>query len=252
MKNLYYNGKSLIEKGLALKSYPIYNIAQRDLSFNSIVARNGDIIVDNKRYKNVETAYAINSIPHLVTVDDSYSLVRELTDWLMPTDGEYKILRDDYNPGYFCKAFCTGIGEILNPFKKYIDTTLMFNREPFWYSDSGQKQKTFAGSGKTFELYNPEKYASEPLIRVYGTGYITLTINNVDYNVEIPSNYGYLELDTELQTASVKKVDYNKNIDFDYMPTFQSGVNTIRGIAYQGGTSYNFEKVEIIPRWRRL
>lgn len=252
MKNLYYNGESLLEKGLAIKNYPIYNVAQRDLSFNSVVARSGDIIVDNKRYKNVETTYAINAIPYLVTAETSYGIVRELTDWLMPTDGDYKILRDDYNPGYFCKAICTEIGEILNPFAKVIDTTLTFNREPFWYSDLGQKKRIFSGSGKNFKLDNPEKYTSEPLIRVYGTGIVTLSINGVDYNINIPGAYGYIDLDTELQSAFIKALNYNKNIDCDYMPTLIPGENIIRGIPYLGGSSYNFEKVEIIPRWRRL
>lgn len=252
MKNLYYNGESLLEKGLALKNYPKYNIAQRDLSFNSVVARSGDVIVDNKRYKNVETTYPINSIPYLVTAETSYGIVRELTDWLMPTNGDYKILRDDYNPGYFCEAFCTEIGEISNPLAKYIDTTITFNRKPFWYSDLGQKTITLAKVGVNFEINNPEKYTAEPLIRVYGTGNITLTINDVNYNVTIPSSYGYIDLDSELQTASVKAVNFNKNIDFDYMPTLIPGENYIKATPYQGSTEAIFEKIEIIPRWRRL
>lgn len=251
MKNLNFNGQGLNEKGFAIKAPPPYKVAERDMTFNSVTARDGDIILDNGRYKNVDISYDINSIPHLVPYYDTESLRRELIDWLAPNDGDYKILRDDYNPGYFCKAVCKEIGEIKSSFNKHLDTTITFNRQPYWYSDLGQEQIILSGSGITHKIHNPENYTSQPLIRVYGKGSVVLMVNKENFIINIPTSMEYVDLDTELQAIFNGQVNCSNYVSFDYMPVLKSGDNTIYGTAYASSTSV-FNKVEIIPRWRRL
>lgn len=247
MNNLSYNGQSLNEKGFAIKTYPKYKIAERDIDFESIIGLNGDVITDNMRFKNVEMTYEINSIPYLTPYKNPQDVIRDLANWLV-SDGKYKILRDDYNEGYFCKAVCTSIGEISNVLSKYMDTVLTFSREPFWYSDKGQEKIIYTDN--SFEIHNPELFTSEPLIRIYGKNALNLNINGKDYNFNIPPGIPYIDLDTEIQSAFQNKNNLNNNVHFDYMPIFQPGVNTVT--ISLNGTSSSYEKTEIIPRWRRL
>ena len=252
MNNLSYNGQSLNEKGFAIKTYPKYKIAERDIDFESIIGLNGDVITDNMRFKNVEMTYEINSIPYLTPYKNPQDVIRDLANWLV-SDGKYKILRDDYNEGYFCKAVCTSIGEISNVLSKYIDTVLTFSREPFWYSDEGQKIRTFI-RGDFFDILNPEQFTSEPLITIYGNGTFKLIVNGNIYEVTIPSSVKSITLDTERQSAFLgdrfSSQNGNKYISFDYMPIFIPGTNTIKLISTD--SAYTFEKMEITPRWRRL
>ncbi len=246
MKDLIYNGKSLNEMGFSIKTPPARTVAERDISFSSITGRSGDIIVDNKRYKNVDMPpYEINSIPYLVTAEDTESLARELIDWLAPNDDNYKILRDDYNPGYFCYAVCTSIGEISSKLNKHIDTSITFNRQPFWYSDLGQKK--FTTTKTEFELNNPEIYTAEPYIKINGSGTIALSVNGISYQAR--NVVDYIEYDTAQQSVFKDTQNCSSLVNFDYLPIFKPGTNNILIHPKNGAV---FSSIEIIPKWRRL
>lgn len=248
MKDLIYNGISLNSLGFAIKTRPTYSAASRSISFQSVLGKNGDVIIDNQRYQNVEMLYQINSIPHLVTAESSQELVHVLIDWLAPSDGEYKILRDDWNSGYFCEAICTNIGEIANNLFLGLDTTIKFNRKPFWYSDKGQETLFVEGKNKNHYFYNPEIYDSEPLIKVYGSGNLDLVVNFSYYHLKNVD--GYILIDSTTGNSSKDGVMHNEVTDFDYPPIFINGKNIVKVIATNTGVL--FTKAEIIPRWRRL
>ena len=247
MKDLIYNGQSLNNLGFAIKTRPIYTVASRSISFQSVLGRSGDVIIDNQRYDNVEMSYSINSIPHLVTADSSLELAQALIDWLAPSDGEYKILRDDWHSGYFCEAICTNIGEISNNLFLGLDTTIKFNRKPFWYSEQGQQTKMIDIPKSTYFLHNPEIYATEPLIKVYGSGNIDLVVNGTYYRLKNIDEY--IVIDSETGNATKDGVMHNEVTSFNYPPVFLSGNNSLTVIPSAGAT---FVKAEIIPRWRRL
>ncbi len=233
--------------GFAIANFPIHTIAQRDLSFASVVGRSGDSLIDNKRYKNVDMPlYQINSIPHLVKANDKYELEKELSEWLCLSSGDYGKLYDSTIPDYFCYAVCTGIGEIVTTnLNKYLSTSLQFNRKPFWYSDEGQE--TRETTSQEFEIWNPEMFESEPYIKIKGSGRIILHVNDETFTLDVDE---YIELDTELQSAFKSTENQNTCVNFDYMPIFKSGTNYIK-ISYKTSTA-SFNGIEIIPRWRRL
>ena len=253
MKDLIYDGVSLNQMGLAIKNKQPYKVAERDLTFETVTARNGDVIVDNLRYKNIEMNYQVNSIPHRVSADNTSQLVREFIEAFAPRNSEYKILRDDYNPGYFTHAICTNIGEINHTIKNHIDATLTFNRKPFWYSDIGAK--TAESSDSKIILDNPEKFNAEPYIRLYAYGgEITVCVNGVDYIINLTGitsgEAPYIELDTELQSAFYGEVNRNQRVNFNYFPVLIPGENVIE--IKLTGTKTVYKGIEIIPRWRRL
>lgn len=247
MKDLIYNGRSLNELGFAIKTKPIYTVASRSINFHPILGRSGDVIVDDKRYNNVEMTYSINSIPHLVAAESNQELVHALIDWLAPTDGEYKELRDDWNQGYFCEAICTNIGEISSNLFLGLDTVIKFSRKPFWYSQQGQYMKTIEQNDKTYHFHNPEIYDSEPLIKIYGSGNIDILLNGRYFHLKNVDEY--IVIDSETGNATKDDVMHNEVTSFDYPPVFKSGDNSVRFKAMAGAT---FTKAEIIPRWRRL
>ena len=172
MNNIIYNGQSLRDLGFAVKNHPVHSVADRDLEFASVIGRSGDYIVDNYRYKNVDIPpYEINMLDfdRLQNTDENE---RRLIDWLMTGDGSYKRFEDSTVPGYFCKAICTNIGEIQrNDINGFLNTSLQFNREPFWYSNEGQNVIEFKGSRTDFTIINPERYYSEPYIKIAPANY---------------------------------------------------------------------------------
>ena len=102
MNDIIYNGQSLRDLGYAVKTFPVHTVAERDMEFSSVISRSGDIIIDNKRYKNVDIPpYEINMID-FDRLQNTDANERRLIDWLMAGDAEYNILEDSTVPGYFC------------------------------------------------------------------------------------------------------------------------------------------------------
>lgn len=240
--NMFYdftfNGKNSLDMGLAIKTEPIYHVAQRNRKFEEVVGRSGAIINDQGTYKNVKVKYKVYTIPTRLGHQTDQRAVYDFIDWLNTDD--YAELRDCYNEGYFTKAVCSNLGDIETHFRGFNDGTIEFNREPFWYSDLGQKEIT---ATTNISINNPEKYIAKPDITIYGSGPGTLTVNGAAYSfTSIPR---YLHIDGETGNCSFAGVRFNNLANFNYPPTFKSGINTI-------SKSENITSIVIKPNWRRL
>lgn len=249
--DLIYNGKNLRSFGFAIKERPFYSIAERDFELTDIIGGNGAVITDNGGYKNVEFSYAINSIPYWCSEKTEQQLAQEIIDWLYNFDGDYRLLRDTYNNGYFCYAICKTPEKISSVIGKSLDTTVTFSRKPFWYSDLGQQQIiSHPENGNkliTKEIFNPESYFSEPYIKVTANAAFSLKVN--DITMKVASCNGYLEFDCEAKNVFKDSIHKNDIVSGDYFPTFKPGLNTI---TVTSNSDSLITKLEIIPRWRRL
>lgn len=259
MHSFTYNGTELKSLGFAIKTKPIYRIAQRNIAFQTIYGRQGDVIVDDGTYKNVIQPYEINSIP-VYTHEDNSDLVQRLAEWLSVHDGQYKILRDTYNPGYFCEAVCTNINDVVRNVARGFDTIVEFNRRPFWLSDEGQRPIKLpfkpTTTTQTAEIYNPEKYESEPIIRIHASGAQNSTIQINDQVINIKKMYDNgIEINTpKMQTLiinnnGVGEGNGNDLVDNDYMPKLKPGKNIIK---FTADNLLSFSGITIIPNWCRL
>ncbi len=265
MNNIIYNGQSLRDLGFAVKNHPVHSVAERDLEFVSVVGRSGDQIIDNYRYKNVDIPpYEINMLDfdRLQNTDENE---RRLIDWLMTGDGCYKRFEDSTVPGYFCNAICTNIGEIRrNDINGFLNTSIQFNREPFWYSNEGQNALEFEGlrNHETITVFNPERYYSQPYIKISinmnidVSGFPKLTVNGKLYSLHMDcfKDFTSIEIDSEKADVFSGNVDRNYDANFDYFPILQPGENTI-SMAIRDNYIHVDDVVfdiKVIPRWRRL
>lgn len=254
MNDIIYNGQSLRDLGYAVKTFPVHTVAERDMEFSSIIGRSGDIIVDNKRFHNVDMNYEINMID-IDRLQNTDVNERRLIDWLMSGDAEYKIFEDSTVPGYFCKAICKNISEIArNGLNGYIDTAISFNRQPFWYSKAGQKKQTFEASKTEQTITNPEKYISEPYFKITtdgaNLGVTALVVNGEPYT--LTNLMDYVEIDSEAYRTFKGSEDKDIDTHYNYMPFFKPGVNTFAVETKASSMQSHILSVEIIPRWRRL
>ena len=89
-------------------------------------------------------------------------------------------------------------------------------------------------------IYNYHDIASKPYIKIYGSGDISLSINN---NVtQLRGVADYIELDGELQDCYKDNQLCNNKMVGDF-PSLSSGLNNI-------SWSGNISKLEILPRYR--
>lgn len=226
-----FNDRTSDEFGIYTAEKDIHSAPARDQSLISVPGRNGDIIIDNGRYENVNVSFTCYCKDLVNDMDG-------IKAWLCQPG--YHQLQDGYNPLYIRQAaFATNlkVDELINNVGKF---TLTFNCKPFRTFISGAFTKTFTKAGT---LNNMFLFNALPYIKITGSGAITLNINSRAYSFSsVPT---YLEIDSELMSCYKGNALHNDKIKFTEFPYLEPGDNNI---SWTG----NVSKVEIIPRWMTL
>lgn len=124
-----YNPKSNVVFGdVDLSDYNAYAVycnifdrPERDISVVSVPGRNGDLIFDNGRYKNVDRTYQI----HVVGVENVHNLIRDLTSTI-----GYQRLEDEYDPNVYMMARLKSKPNVRKFVGNAVLITVTFDRMP--------------------------------------------------------------------------------------------------------------------------
>ncbi len=234
---LVYKEQSSLDFGLVIAQKNSYIGAQRDVTYTSVPGRDGDLIIDNGRYKNTNVKYKlslINRKPY-----NFGDLSRLIKVWLLAEQGYFK-LWDLYDERYFRLASYSNEANIEQELKQVGTLSLTFNAKPFKYSFEGQKPVII---DKPQALYNAEAFPSKPYIKITGSGDITLNINNDKFDFKGVDEF--IEIDSEIMNAFKGTEPQNGKMSADGFPALYSGDNNI-------SWSGDVERLEIIPRWCSL
>lgn len=227
-----FNGKSSKDFGVYISGLNTFGAPERDVDIISISGRNGDLTIDNGRYKNIDVSY-----PAFI-FDRFDNNIEGLRNFLLSQSG-YKRLEDTYHPNeYRLARYKSG----LTP--KVIDELyagefdLTFDCYPQRYLKSGDQVITLTADGS---LFNEYAQIAKPIIRAYGTGSFTIG----DVTVTINSADGYTDIDCELQEAYKDDLTTNCNANITLnngaFPSLVSGDNEI---SLDGIT-----QLDIKPKW---
>ena len=128
------------------------------------------------------------------------------------------------------------IAQMMRTFQKF---QVSFDTYPFKYSVNRfdealelEKPAVILGKGTVY---------SQPVITVYGSGAVTLTINGKAY--PLSSVDGYVTINSEIEECYKSGLNMNNIFSADEFPRLEPGDNTI---SWTG----NVEKIEIQPNWR--
>lgn len=231
-----FKDKSSLELGLYILEKSNIKGAERDIEYQSVPGRDGDLVIDNGRYKNVNISYKLEM---LASSDTEFSSnVKMLKNTLLSESG-YFYLWDTYDPYYFRKASYTG-GLEMDQENRKNTCSISFNCKPYRYSPTGQNKITLTASG---HINNTEYISSLPYIKITGSGNITLAINDDDFVFTAVD--GYIEIDSETMNVYKDTISQNQKMTGGNFPKLTSGANYI---AWSGAVT----SVEIIPRWCSL
>ena len=233
MKTFTYNNTSSKDFGLFINGRGVYDSPEPDLEYVTVPGRSGDLVYDNKRFENVNVKY-----PACFMLENFRTNFKALQAFLLKHKGYYK-LTDDYEPNYFRMASVSEPIEL-----KDIDWVydagsfdLVFNCKPQRFLVSGDTETEYTEESNT--ITNPTEFASMPVLRVYGTGSITL--GNVTMTIA-SHEYPYLEIDCELMDCYYQGYNANQYVTIGpFFPEFAPGENTL---VIDGPTM-----VTVRPRW---
>ena len=226
---LTIDGRSTEDFNTWISGGGTFDSPERDVELVSVPGRNGDLVIDNGRFNNIEVEY------DCFISKDFADNIHALRSYLGSLTG-YKKLEDTYHPEVYRLALFTS-GVKVKPTTRNLagEFTLTFNCKPQRFLKSGERAITFTTNGA---IRNPTLHGALPLIRAYGTG--TLTIGGI--TITITSANGYTDIDCELQEAFKGSTNCNGNITLDdgEFPKLVSGSNNV---------NMTVSRLDIIPRW---
>lgn len=231
MHQFLYNGRSSQDFGLVLSGEDTWRKAVPDLDRTSIPGRNGDLLLSNQRYSNVNIIY------HVGIMRDFSTNYGAFMNFLLKDPG-YHRLEDSYHPEYYRLAVMeTEVNPKMGAYNRDGTFDVTFSCKPQQYLKSGERKQILTGSGTVF---NPTIFDAKPLLRIYGQGQITIG----DDTVTLTGCDGYTDLDCELEDAY--KDNENKNgylvLPSGDFPVLKPGSTSI---IFGSGIT----RIELVPRW---
>jgi phage-related protein len=213
---------------------------------------------------SLDNGIIVNELPAITRAEERVEKIHVSgrSGYLIETDGSYEgtvkpceCTLDEGNIDYI-NIWLRGYGKvvfsnepekvytayIINqiPFNKVIPTlhkfVVVFDCQPF---KEIVDQETITITQPT-TLYNQGTKESEPKLKIYGTGNVSITINNQTFYIN--NLVDYIIVDSEMMDCYRDSQSFNNLMIGDF-PTFK--VEEGNSISYSG----NIEKIEINPRW---
>lgn len=227
-------------------------IPEKDVEFVEVPGKDGSIMFDNNRYKNV-------IIPVNIFIRRAFmNNYRSLVNILNATKGYQKLKLPYRTDAYRLGVFHSSIVFETGPWLNSGTVTLNFNCKPFWYLNEGDEWVNCPGAQDT-SFSNTTPYPAKPLIRFYGNGSLKMNgeiiINTFGINTsEVP----YVDVDCETMTISYEGTNMASNcIVYEYSPDV---VGMVRGFPeFPAFTNFvltpgpgTTPHAEVKPRWVML
>lgn len=209
------------------------NSSEADYQVVEVPGRDGDLIISNNRRKSF-----VQEIPVIYTGEYSERVKNiDVARQIMLTDDKFHNLTFNNEPSFvYQAAFLTAFKVGKNQSES--TQTLQFEMMPYKYLVDGQKS-VIVTSGAT--LKNVGTIVAKPLIKLAGSGDITLKIGSQSLTLKGVDTGIILDSDAQLATSlDGKRTQFDKMYgDFLTIPV---GNQTI---SWTGSVT----KVEITPRW---
>lgn len=231
-----FNGVMSLDEQLIITDKSTYKGASRDISFTSIPGRSGDLLTDNKRYKNVKIEYTVCALAGIQAIPE---IAHRVKGWLLSEIGYFE-LYDSYDPNYYRLAAYSDEYDLAQELPELGNSKIAFNCKPFRYLIEGKRAITLTASAT---IRNPEFFSSLPYIKITGSGNVTLTINSASYT--FTGINGYIEIDSEKMQAYKGTTNENSKMTTNESKPFPEFVKGDNSISWSGTVT----SLEIVPRW---
>lgn len=167
--SLTFDGINSLDYGIYITGEAVYDAPERDVEAVEIPGRNGALILDKGRWKNLEVTYRAGTFGN-----DPSDFAEKVSAFrnAMATRIGYKRITDTYHPDEYRLGTLAGAFEVNAEGRKRAgEFDLVFNCQPQRFLTSGDTSQTIT-SGQT--LNNPTLNEAKPLLEVEGYGAIDL------------------------------------------------------------------------------
>lgn len=244
-----WDGKRSDDYGILIEKYPSYKKPKRKMERYSVPGRNGDIIMMQDAWENVEQEYDI--VFGDGTEHSAAEIQHDVSEWLFASSG-YCELSDSFDTDHFRKAFVEGpIENYLFSIGRAGRATITFNCKPQLYLNSGKQPTRYTAI--SFELENPTAYNARPLIYVERVADADLqhdatcsvTINDTILSLDdVPAGGIYIDCE-EMSCYDGNGINMNDHLSSFYTLDYAKLTPGENQISF----GYDAAAVTITPRW---
>lgn len=176
-KKLTFAGSTSASFDVAITGEGVYNAPERDVEQVVIPGRNGELMLDNGRFQNIDIIY-----PACIAADSQADLADAISNFrnFLCSKIGYQRLEDDYNPDEYRMAIYKSGLEVSPKIRQAGSFEIIFNCKPQRFLKSGETETAVANNGT---ISNPTQFESKPLLAVKGWG--ELSVNG--YGINIPN-----------------------------------------------------------------
>lgn len=234
--SLTFGGVSSSSLNLNIEYCPNQDRPARKVERYSVPGRNGDIVVMQDAWENVEQSYDIWGGSG--AINDATAVGYAIADWLFSKTG-YQRLEDTYDTQHYRLAFFEGPYDFQSVLRRRGRATITFSCDPRRFLLSGETAVTLTG---TDTITNPTSFTARPLLEVHGSGNGTIECGG--NTITITGIYDGMLLDCDAQDAYYPGVNLNSLVSGSF-PVIPGGTQTI---TITGGIT----SVEVTPNWWTL
>lgn len=132
--HLYFDGHDLTDYGITISGSGTYNAPERDITHYEVPGRNGDLLIDNGRFKNVIVSYPVN------IEKDFTGKAKFLREFLLSHQGYFR-LEDSYDTDTYRMAQFAGpiTFDDIGPLNRWGKLELQFDCKPQRYLKAGDE-----------------------------------------------------------------------------------------------------------------
>ncbi|MGN0489399.1 MAG: hypothetical protein ACI4HO_09080 [Ruminococcus sp.] len=250
-QDIYFAGTWLSDLGGRLKDLPTIEIAERDVELIEIPGRSGDIVLDKKRYKNVEFSREISLINRMRNTPTRDQIQKAISCFCYKIG--YQEFRDTQHLGAFTKAILLNTSDVIRELPRFTTAELKFSRIPYWYTDEGQIWIYLEGTTtRTKEFYNPYQFSAEADYSITcSPGNTDIVINGVRYSATFTEDYDTFYVDTfQKQLMLINNLGDYKALSGVFPSELQPGNNTVSIVIEN--KSIVVREMKVKPNWRFL
>ena len=233
MFSFNFRGKnSFSDYGVYISKRPSIPSPKRRITNVVIPGKSSSLRFDENTYDDITIAVEC-SIKDEVLPDK----IDEIKEWLLSYGESDLIFSNQDNKKYIAQVVnAIDFIQVLKYISKFV---IVFNCRPFKYESESTTIEMIAEGSIT----NPGSIYSEPIIKIFGSGDINVTINSEI--IKLKEVTDHIILDTVQQNCYNETIDNLNNKMNGEFPKFEVGENNI---SWTGSVS----KVEVIPNWRWL
>lgn len=222
--NLTFGNLSLASYNVWISGDEIYDAPERDMEFVSVPGRNGDLLIDNGRWKNIDVTY-----PAFIPSSFS-SNMNSFRKAICAKTGYQKIVDTHHPNEYRIGAFVNGVQADPTAFAKTGKFNLTFNCKPQRYLTSGdtpiQLLAARLGPGTLRTNYIPVNGDLAFTVSCDENDTITVDVDTYDINGDAVTTYSYSCSNEDEQTVTFTASDIYFRIKI-------SGYSDVDGVALQ-------------------